>query len=27
MIAINRLRGLNWLCGYAEDWDSVPLEA
>jgi len=23
-IATERLYGLNWLCGYAEDWDSVP---
>ncbi len=24
-IAFSRLHGLNWLCGYAEDWDAVPL--
>jgi hypothetical protein len=23
-IAIERLHGLNWLCGYAGDWDEVP---
>jgi hypothetical protein len=23
-IATERLYGLNWLCGYAEDWDDVP---
>ena len=27
LIALNRLRGLNWLCGYAMDWDAVPLES
>jgi hypothetical protein len=25
-IATERLYGLNWLCGFAEDWDSVPTE-
>lgn len=25
-IAIERHYALNWLCGYAEDWDSVPTE-
>jgi hypothetical protein len=25
-IATERLYGLNWLCGYAEDWDEVPTE-
>lgn len=25
-IAIERLYGFNWLCGYGEDWDHVPLE-
>lgn len=24
-VATERLRALNWLCGYAEDWDEVPL--
>jgi hypothetical protein len=23
-IATERLYGLNWLCGYAADWDRVP---
>ena len=25
-IAYSRLRALNWLCGFASDWDAVPLE-
>jgi hypothetical protein len=25
-IATERLYALNWLCGYAEDWDQVPTE-
>ena len=25
-IATERLYGLNWLCGHAEDWDQVPTE-
>jgi hypothetical protein len=26
-LAIQRLRALNWLCGYAADWDHVPVDA
>ena len=25
-IAYERLYGLNWLCGYAEDWDDVTCD-
>jgi len=25
-IGAERLYGLNWLCGYSDDWDEVPLE-
>jgi hypothetical protein len=25
-LARERLRGLNWLCGYAQDWDEVPTD-
>ena len=25
-ISTERLYGLNWLCGYSDDWDRVPLE-
>ncbi len=24
-IAVERLYALNWICGYSEDWDAVPL--
>jgi hypothetical protein len=26
MLAEERLLALNWICGYGDDWDSVPLE-
>jgi hypothetical protein len=25
-IAVGRHRALNWLCGYAENWDEVPTD-
>lgn len=26
MLEMERLMALNWVCGYGEDWDSVPLD-
>ena len=26
LVAMERLRALNWVCGFGDDWESVPLE-